>query len=497
YWGQNSYGATNPTDTANWQTNLSTYCADDTVDVFPLAFLDVFFGPGDLPEINFANICSSDDDPVFPGSQLANCQFMATDIQTCQAAGKIITLSMGGATGGATFTSDAQAETFATLIWDLFLGGTSDTRPFGDAVGFTIDLDIEGGSSTGLAAFVTQIRTLAEGASKPYYISGAPQCPFPDAFLGSVIDTVGFDMIYVQFYNNFCGLTEFSNPNDWNFATWDTWANTVSPNPDVKVYIGAPAAPLAAGSGYVDAATLATIAQTTQAQFSSFGGVMLWDISQAVANDRFDASIKNALLDGPSAPTTSIGSTTSITTTTTTTTTNVSPATTTMTPTVSSATTTTSATPSIGITSLGGSGNCVGISAWSVGVAYPSGSHVTNGGILTAHTRSHHLIGVSGVWVNNGACTFGTSSNISASSAVTSSAVSFTASVERSSASSISSTARPSVSSVSGTTSTSSAIPLASITCNMTIAPTSNTTTNTTDSETSNLSRVSRFFKGA
>lgn len=55
----------------------------------------------------------------------------------------------------------------------------------------------------------------------------------------------------------------------------DNWAKTASPNPDVKVFIGAPAAPLAAGSGYVDPATLTTIIQSTKAEFSSFGGVML------------------------------------------------------------------------------------------------------------------------------------------------------------------------------------------------------------------------------
>ncbi len=59
---------------------------------------------------------------------------MASDIKTCQAAGKIITLSLGGATGAATFSSDAQAETFAETVWNLFLGGSSSTRPFGDAV---------------------------------------------------------------------------------------------------------------------------------------------------------------------------------------------------------------------------------------------------------------------------------------------------------------------------------------------------------------------------
>ncbi|KAE9403606.1 glycoside hydrolase family 18 protein [Gymnopus androsaceus JB14] len=385
YWGQNSFGATDPDDTAGFQTNLGAYCAEGVVDVFPLAFLDVFFSTGGLPEINFANICNNVDFPVFAGSELANCQFMAADIEACQAAGVIVTLSMGGASGGADFTSDEQAVEFATLIWDLFLGGTSDTRPFGSAVLDGIDLDIEGGTSTGLAAFVTQIRNLAAGADKPYFISGAPQCPFPDAFLGSVIDAVGFDMIYVQFYNNFCELTEFSDPNDWNFATWDNWAKTASPNPDVKVFIGAPAAPLAAGSGYVAPATLTTIVQDTKAEFSSFGGVMLWDISQAVANDRFDISVKDALNGGSSAPTSSVSSSSHTTT----------------------VSTPTSSTPS-STTSLASNGNCAGISAWVNSVAYEPDSQVTfDGDLWTSTEWSDDEIpgGAAGIWVNNGACT--------------------------------------------------------------------------------------------
>lgn len=61
----------------------------------------------------------------------------------------------------------------------------------------------------------------------------------------------------------------------------DTWAKTVSPNKNVKIYIGAPASSTAAGSGYVDASTLSSIVQQTRSQYSSFGGVMLWDASQA------------------------------------------------------------------------------------------------------------------------------------------------------------------------------------------------------------------------
>lgn len=32
-----------------------------------------------------------------------------------------------------------------------------------------------------------------------YYITAAPQCPYPDGNLGTVLNAVEFDAIYVQF----------------------------------------------------------------------------------------------------------------------------------------------------------------------------------------------------------------------------------------------------------------------------------------------------------
>ncbi|KAG6848623.1 Chitinase 1 [Blastosporella zonata] len=139
---------------------------------------------------------------------------MASQIKACQAKGKIITLSLGGATGDSTFTSNAQGEQFADTIWNLFLGGSSSTRPFGTAVLDGIDLDIEGGGSTvGFAAFVNRIRSHANGASKKYYVTAAPQCVFPDANLGPILNSVAFDAVYVQFYNNYCGVQNYDNAN--------------------------------------------------------------------------------------------------------------------------------------------------------------------------------------------------------------------------------------------------------------------------------------------
>ena len=100
-------------------------------------------------------------------------------------------------------TSDDQAETFAQSIWDNFLGGTSSTRPFGDAILDGVDLDIEGGSPLYWDVFVTKLRSLAASdSSKSYYVTAAPQCPFPDAWLGTALNAVAFDAVYVQFYNN-------------------------------------------------------------------------------------------------------------------------------------------------------------------------------------------------------------------------------------------------------------------------------------------------------
>lgn len=61
----------------------------------------------------------------------------------------------------------------------------------------------------------------------------------------------------------------------------DNWARTISPNPNVKIYIGAPASSSAAGSGYQAMSTFSNIITSTRKSFPSFGGVMMWDASQA------------------------------------------------------------------------------------------------------------------------------------------------------------------------------------------------------------------------
>src|SRR5260370_41248799 len=83
---------------------------------------------------NYSQICNAGTNSVFPGTSLLNCSFLASDIQECQAKGKIVTLSIGGADSVVGFVSYSQAKQFADPIWDIFLGGQSTTRPFGSAI---------------------------------------------------------------------------------------------------------------------------------------------------------------------------------------------------------------------------------------------------------------------------------------------------------------------------------------------------------------------------
>jgi chitinase len=130
---------------------LASVCQDSSVDVVALAFLTDFFGTGGLPVINFAGSCNG---PTFPGTDLLECTeigyvrtdlivsltYRRQDIQTCQDAGKVVLLSLGGAIGNYGFSSASEAQTFATTLWNLFGEGSSGTRPFGTSVVDGFDL---------------------------------------------------------------------------------------------------------------------------------------------------------------------------------------------------------------------------------------------------------------------------------------------------------------------------------------------------------------------
>lgn len=160
---------------------------------------------------------------------------------------------------------------------------TTTLRPFGAASVDGFDMDLEAPSSN-MAPFASALRQLMDASSvttgRRYYLSAAPQCPFPDAAMREMLEQVAFDFVSVQFYNNYCGAQGYvagpGAPGNFNFARWDQWATGgESVNKGVKVLVGLPGSPTAAGSGYVSGEQLRAVVQYARG-FASFGGVMVW-----------------------------------------------------------------------------------------------------------------------------------------------------------------------------------------------------------------------------
>ncbi|KAL4759457.1 glycoside hydrolase superfamily [Aspergillus foveolatus] len=335
YWGQNSFRGTG--DLA--QQRLGKYCEDSNIDVIVLAFLMTINGPGGAPEIDFS--ISSEGCTTFSGTNLKNCPEIGEDITKCQAAGKTILLSIGGATyseGG--FASADAANAGADLLWATFGPDQNDTkihRPFGSAVIDGFDFDFEAAVAN-TAVFATRLRALAVAdTSKKYYLTAAPQCPYPDAADKDILNTnssAAIDAVFVQFYNNYCGVNAYAPARnipagarskagyklrareDWygrphrssdsgnqaaasnfNFDVWDNWALTQSKNKKVRVFLGVPANTGAASMGYLPATSLEPVISYSKG-FESFGGVMMWDVSQAYGNPGFLDGVAKALGKG-------------------------------------------------------------------------------------------------------------------------------------------------------------------------------------------------------
>ncbi|CAL8461580.1 g1111 [Coccomyxa elongata] len=206
---------------------------------------------------------------VANGLNLAFHRISATgpEIIQCQAKGVKVILSMGGAVGNYGFSSAADAISTADQIWNVYLGGSAATRPFGSAVLDGVDLDVEHYTAY-YPDFVVRLNSYyVKAAPKKYIMSAAPQCIFPDANIGPALAQEGmlFDLIGIQFYNN--------NPCDGTPAKvdasyhndWAPFAAKYSPAPMLVVGLPAAAAAAPAG-GYMSPSDAADAVKTAATQ---------------------------------------------------------------------------------------------------------------------------------------------------------------------------------------------------------------------------------------
>ncbi|CDP09309.1 unnamed protein product [Coffea canephora] len=217
YWGQNGNEGT-----------LADTCASGNYDFVNLAFLCTF-GNGQTPQLNLAGHC----DPSVNG-----CTGLSSDIKSCQAKGVKVILSIGGGAGSYYLASAEDARQVATYLWNNYLGGQSSSRPLGDAVLDGVDFDIEGGTNQYWDVLAKYLSAYSNRGKK-VYLTAAPQCPYPDAWVGGALQTGLFDYVWVQFYNN-------------------------------------PPCQYSAGSGFIPATDLTSQVLPAIKDSDKYGGVMLW-----------------------------------------------------------------------------------------------------------------------------------------------------------------------------------------------------------------------------
>ncbi|CAB4300502.1 unnamed protein product [Prunus armeniaca] len=107
---------------------------------------------------------------------------------------------------------------------------------------------------------------------KTVYLTAAPQSPFPDAWVGGALKTGLFDNVWVQFYNN--PPCQYSSGDLSNLE--NAWKQWISDIPATKIFLGLPAAPAAAGSGFIPVADLTSKVLPAIKGSPKYGGVMLW-----------------------------------------------------------------------------------------------------------------------------------------------------------------------------------------------------------------------------
>ncbi|KAK1276756.1 Acidic endochitinase [Acorus gramineus] len=243
YWGQNTAEGT-----------LAATCATNNYKYVNIAFLNTF-GNGQKPSLNLAGHCN-------PNS--GTCTSLSADIRSCQSSGIKVMLSLGGQIGTYSLSSSDDATQLANYLWNNFLGGSSSSRPFGDAVLDGIDFDIEIGGSAHYDDLARSLRNHGQVS-----LSAAPQCIYPDQSLNTALSTGLFDYVWIQFYNN--PSCDYRSGVNGIVSSWNKFTSGVTAT---KFFVGVPAATDA--NGYVPPNVLTSQVIPAVNGSPKYGGIMIW-----------------------------------------------------------------------------------------------------------------------------------------------------------------------------------------------------------------------------
>ncbi|KAK4938532.1 hypothetical protein LTR10_021064 [Elasticomyces elasticus] len=297
------YGQTNMTS----HVTLTQLCAGLSVDIITLGFLNSFYSGNKMNvTMDFNGYLCNNPNSTQTGagmSGLLDCvgDGLAAEIAACQALGKKVLISAGGASADLAIPSEADATTLATTLWNLFLGGTGykgkGARPFGSVVLDGFDIDNE--NSTNAAHLFTLVSTLRnltkKDTTKKYYFSAAPICAYPDPEIPVSTMLNQIDYWNVQFYNaQACQLGSGHAPAALkNWSTALLGARKVASDGAVpqglfnvngnnvtypRLLVGGRTFFSGANAGYVNMSTYQGILESMKKlNLPNFSGAMFWD----------------------------------------------------------------------------------------------------------------------------------------------------------------------------------------------------------------------------
>ncbi|KAG9244404.1 putative chitinase [Calycina marina] len=288
------------------EDNNADYCISISgINVVVLSFLYSYGNGNTNPSETIGQSCF-----ISTSGECRNRASVASSISMCQANGiKVVFLSVEHLAH--TLTLNAEAQSIANYRWESYenSGSTSVQRPFGTAFvnGFDFDVGVASGQ-TYYPAMITQLRTFfAEDPANQYYITGAPQCPLPEPNIGVIVQSAQFDYLFVQLYNNNayapgpCSLRLKGNaPNNYN--AWVSFI-TNTPSSGAQIFLGVPAAPLAANEAhrvefyYVTPNELASLVAIYR-NSHAFGGVMVAFPTPTLSTTAYAQQAHTILLTG-------------------------------------------------------------------------------------------------------------------------------------------------------------------------------------------------------
>lgn len=255
YWGKG--------DSAS-EGNLTAVCNTGKYSHIMLTSLTQF-GQGRTPKLSLGGHC----DPASGG-----CAPLGAEVRSCQARGVKVLLSIGG--GGAGhygLSSSDDAQQVAQYLWDNFLGGQSRSRPLGDAVLDGVDfVIIEGRNPSLYGQLARAMKDRGRQGGREVYLSAAPECSYPDAYLGPAIDTGIFDFVWVQFFDNPGCQYEEGDVSKLRDAWVKQWANVSAG----QVFLALLAADVKAIGGYIPPEVLISQVLPIVKASPKYGGVLLW-----------------------------------------------------------------------------------------------------------------------------------------------------------------------------------------------------------------------------